>query len=165
MLTISKPLSAAQVRTYHAEEFSNARDNYYTQGDEIRGQWHGQLARQWGLSGDVQEEQFHRLADGQHPITGEPLVRRTRRPRRTPTSTASAVKTMAHRAGWDATFSAPEERVADRAGRRRCTRATEAHRDSVAVALDEMEHYVQARIGRNHPAETTGEVGRRPLRA
>ena len=44
MLTISKPLSAAQVRTYHAEEFSNARDNYYTTGDEIRGQWHGQLA-------------------------------------------------------------------------------------------------------------------------
>ncbi len=33
----------------------------------------------------------------------------------------------------------------------------EAHRDSVAVALDEMEHYVQARIGGNHPAETTGK--------
>ena len=30
MITISKPLSAAQVHTYHAEEFSNARDNYYT---------------------------------------------------------------------------------------------------------------------------------------
>ncbi len=53
MLTISKPLSAGQARTYHAEEFRNARENYYTPGDEIRGQWHGQLATQWGLSGDV----------------------------------------------------------------------------------------------------------------
>ena len=37
MLTISKPLSSAQVRTYHAEEFSNAAQNYYTTGDQIRG--------------------------------------------------------------------------------------------------------------------------------
>ena len=35
MLTISKPLSAAQIRSYHAEEFSNARDNYYTAADRI----------------------------------------------------------------------------------------------------------------------------------
>ena len=38
MLTISKPLGAAQLRTYHAEEFSNARDNYYTAEPQIRGQ-------------------------------------------------------------------------------------------------------------------------------
>jgi hypothetical protein len=87
MLTISKPLSAAQIRTYHAEEFSNARHNYYTQGDEIRGQWHGQLARQWGLVGDVQEAHIHRLADGQHPITGGSLVHH-QPPGLTPTSTA-----------------------------------------------------------------------------
>ena len=44
MLTISKPLSAGQATRYHAEEFRNARENYYTTGEEIRGQWHGQLA-------------------------------------------------------------------------------------------------------------------------
>jgi len=44
MLTISKPLSAGQARRYHAEEFQNAGDNYYTEGDVIRGVWHGQLA-------------------------------------------------------------------------------------------------------------------------
>ena len=32
-----------------------------------------------------------------------------------------------------------------------------AHRESVNVALDELEKYVQARIGGNHPAETTGK--------
>ena len=47
-----------------------------------------------------------------------------------------------------------EERLADGARGRRRTGA-EAHRESVAVALDEMERYVQARLGGNRPAETT----------
>ena len=38
MLTISKPLSAAQVCSYHAEAFTNAHENYYTTGDRIHGQ-------------------------------------------------------------------------------------------------------------------------------
>ena len=37
MLTISKPLSAGQAQAYHKEEFSNARENYYTEGERIRG--------------------------------------------------------------------------------------------------------------------------------
>ena len=49
-----------------------------------------------------------------------------------------------------------EERIADRARRRRRA-VREAHRESVKVALDELEKYVQARIGGNHPAETTGK--------
>ena len=36
-------------------------------------------------------------------------------------------------------------------------RVREAHRESVGVALDEMEQYVQARIGGNLPPETTGK--------
>ncbi len=155
MITISKPLSAAQVHTYHAEEFSNARDNYYTQGDEIRGQWHGQLARQWGLSGEVRADQFERLADGQHPRTGEPLVRPQRAQAYT-NAHGEAVQAMAHRAGWDATVSAPKS-VSLTALVGGDTRVRQAHRDSVAAALNEMEHYVEARIGGNHLAEPTGK--------
>jgi cell division septum initiation protein DivIVA len=33
----------------------------------------------------------------------------------------------------------------------------EAHRESVRIALNELETFVQARIGSNHPAETTGK--------
>ncbi len=33
----------------------------------------------------------------------------------------------------------------------------EAHREAVTVALNELERYTQARIGGNHPAETTGQ--------
>ncbi len=49
MLTISKPLSAGQAQTYHKEEFANAKENYYSEGDRIRGEWHGKLAKEWGL--------------------------------------------------------------------------------------------------------------------
>ena len=74
MVTISKPLSAGQARAYHKEEFTNARENYYTQGDQIHGEWQGQLAERWGLSGEVTAEQFQRLTEGQDPNTGEQLV-------------------------------------------------------------------------------------------
>ena len=75
MITMSKPISASQAREYHKEEFANARDNYYTEGDRVRGEWQGQLAARYGLAGEVYEEQFARLAEGQHPATGEQLVR------------------------------------------------------------------------------------------
>jgi hypothetical protein len=75
MLTISKPLSSAQAHSYHQQEFSNCQDNYYTEGERVQGESHGKLAEQWGLKGEVQEEHFARLADGQHPMTGTDLAR------------------------------------------------------------------------------------------
>ena len=154
MLTISKPLSAAQAHAYHQEEFSNADENYYSEGDRIRGEWHGKLAEKWGLRGGVQEEQFQRLSDGQHPASGEQLVRH-QTAREYVDERGKTVKAMEHRAGWDATFSAPKS-VSLTALVGGDERVQEAHRSSVGVALDEMERYVQARLGGNLPPETTG---------
>jgi conjugative relaxase-like TrwC/TraI family protein len=156
MLTISKPLSAGQARRYHAEEFQNARENYYTERDEIRGTWHGQLALRWGLIGEVSEEHFRRLADGQHPITGEQLVRH-QSARQTKDAQGHMVTTMEHRAGWDATFSAPKS-VSITALVGGDMHVREAHRESVRVALNELEAYVQARLGGNRLPETTGRA-------
>src|SRR5438270_9009886 len=155
MLTISKPLSAEQARAYHREEFSNAQDNYYTEGDRIRGEWHGRLAEQWGLRGEVREEHFQRLSEGQHPITGEQLIRH-QAAREYMNRRGDQVSPMEHRAGWDATFSAPKS-VSLTALVGADERVREAHRESVGIALDELERYVQARIGGNLPAETTGK--------
>jgi conjugative relaxase-like TrwC/TraI family protein len=156
MLTISKPLSAGQARRYHAEEFQSARDNYYTEGDVIRGVWHGQLAERWGLAGNVREDQFERLAEGQHPITGEQLVRH-QTARETKNARGDTVTTMEHRAGWDATFSAPKS-VSLTALVGGDERVREAHRESVRVALRELEPYTQARLGGNRRPETTGNA-------
>ena len=155
MLTISKPLSAGQAQTYHKEEFANAKENYYSEGDRIRGEWHGRLAQEWGLSGEVREEHFQRLANGQHPLTEEQLVRH-QTAREYVNARGETVSTMEHRAAWDATFSAPKSvSLTALVGGDEAVR--HAHRESVKVALGEMEKYVQARIGGNHPAETTGK--------
>src|SRR6202042_309010 len=155
MLTISKPLSAGQAQTYHKEEFANAEENYYSEGDRISGEWHGRLAQEWGLRGEVREEHFQRLANGQHPLTEERLVRH-QTAREYMNARGEAVSTMEHRAAWDATFSAPKSvSLTALVGGDEAVR--HAHRESVKVALGEMEKYVQARIGGNDPAETTGK--------
>ena len=139
MLTISKPLSAAQAESYHKQEFANAESNYYSEGDKISGEWHGKLADQWGLGREVKEEQFSRLANGQHPITGEQLVRH-KTAREYVNNKGDTIKTMAHRAGWDATFSAPKS-VSITALVGGDDDVRQAHRESVKLALDELEKY------------------------
>jgi conjugative relaxase-like TrwC/TraI family protein len=154
MLTISRPLSARQVANYHAEEFCNSRDNYYSQGEEIQGEWHGRLAQEWGLTGAVSEEHFQRLAEGYHPVTNEALVRHQTAHVMT-NAQGESVHTMEHRAGWDATFSAPKSvSLTALVGGDEQVRA--AHRESVRIALDEIERYVQARLGNVRAPETTG---------
>src|SRR5258708_23241443 len=150
MLTIPKPLSAGQAQSYHAEEFGNARENYYTGAEQIRGEWHGRPAEPWGLGGEVREEYFQRLSEGQRPITGEQLIRR-QAAREYMNRRGEKVNAMEHRAGWDATFSDPKS-VSLTALVGGDERVREAHRESVGVALDELERYVQARIGGNLPA-------------
>jgi conjugative relaxase-like TrwC/TraI family protein len=152
MLTISKPLSAGQARAYHAKEFTNSRENYYSKG-AIVGQWHGRLAQSFGLVGDVDQAQFQRLAEGQHPQTGEQLIRIVTA-KTYVNARGETVTQMPHRAGWDATFSAPKSvsLVALVGGD---DRVREAHRQSVTVALDALEYYAQARLGGLHLPETT----------
>ena len=63
---------------------------------------------------------------------------------------------MEHRAGWDATFSAPKS-VSLTALVGGDFRVREAHREAVTAALDALESYTQARIGGNHLPETTSQ--------
>ena len=107
MVNISKPISAGQAQDYHKEQFANAKENYYTEGERVRGEWQGQLAERWGLTGEVNEQQFARLSEGQHPETGEQLVRH-QTAREYENGRGEMVRSMEHRAGWDATFSAPK---------------------------------------------------------
>jgi conjugative relaxase-like TrwC/TraI family protein len=155
MLTISKPLSAGQAQTYHQKEFTAKEQNYWSQSGVIAGEWQGRLAQQFGLAGAVAAEDFAELSQGQHPQTGEQLVRQ-RASYEYQDAAGKKIKTMEHRAGWDATFSAPKS-VSLTALVGGDDRVREAHRESVRIALDQLEHYTQARIGGNHPPETTGK--------
>ncbi len=155
MLTISKPLSAGQAQSYHQKEFTAKEQNYWSQQGAIDGEWQGRLASQFGLAGAVSAEDFAKLSQGQHPATGEQLVRQ-RASYEYQGPDGKIVKTMEHRAGWDATFSAPKS-VSLTALVGGDVRVRDAHRESVNLALEQLELYTQARIGGNHPAETTAK--------
>ena len=77
MTKASKAISSARIVDYHREHFAKAdQASYYTEGGKIVGQFHGRLAEEFGLIGKpATEELVQRLADGQHPWTGEQLVK------------------------------------------------------------------------------------------
>ena len=73
------------------------------------------------------------------------------------TTRGERATTMEHRAGWDATFSPPKS-VSLTALVGSDERVRAAHRESVRVALKELEPYTQARLGGNRRPETTGNA-------
>jgi conjugative relaxase-like TrwC/TraI family protein len=147
MVNISGALNSQKVQAYHKTDYANTEQkSYYNQDGQVAGQWHGKLAEEMGLSGSVSAEEFSRLAEGQDPQTGEQLVRHRH-------ATEEAV---GHRAGWDATFSAPKS-VSVTALVGGDERIIEAHREAVKKGLDYLERHVDARIGGNNPPEHTGK--------
>jgi conjugative relaxase-like TrwC/TraI family protein len=155
MLNISKPLSSGRAQTYHKLEFTAETANYYKQDGAVQGQWQGQLAEKMGLRGAVTPEEFARLTEGRHPQTDEQMVQH-REAQEYKNPDGSTTKAVEHRAGWDATFSAPKS-VSLTALVGGDERVARAHREAVTAALTELERYTQARIGGNNPAETTGK--------
>ena len=156
MLSMSpKPLSAGQARTYHEREFASQGQNYWSRDRQGYSEWQGKLAERWGLQGPVGNEEFARLTEGQHPLTGEQLVRH--QPQKTyENQIGKEVTSVEHRAGWDGTISAPKS-VSITALVGGDDRVREAHRESVRVALGELEQFTQARIGNVHKPETTAK--------
>jgi len=155
MLSISQPLSAGQARTYHAREFASSEQNYWSRDQQGHSEWQGRLAGEWGLAGAVGAEHFARLSEGQHPQTEAQLVRH-QTAKTYDGKFGREVTSVEHRAGWDATFSAPKS-VSLTALVGGDDRVRVAHRESVHAALSELERYTQARIGNIRAPETTGK--------
>src|SRR5215204_760507 len=156
MMTMSRAISAGQASNYYKQEFTNSQDNYYREAGEVKGHWCGTLAEEWNLKGEVTSEQYERLVAGQDPHTGEQLIRSVSA-REIVDDFGKEKTTSEHRAGWDATFSAPKSvSIAALVGDDE--RVREAHRESVNAALKELEKYLQARGGGDKPAITTGKM-------
>lgn len=76
MLTVVAHQSAAAARKYYSEGLK--KKDYYSEGQEVAGQWHGKAAERLGLRGDVTPEAFAALVENRHPVTGERLTPRTK---------------------------------------------------------------------------------------
>jgi conjugative relaxase-like TrwC/TraI family protein len=156
MMTMSRAISAGQALDYYQQEFTNSKDNYYSEAGGVKGRWSGRLADEWNLKGEVTSEQYERLVAGQDPHTGEQLVQAVKA-RETVNEFGEKIVTSEHRAGWDATISAPKSvSLAALVGDDECVR--DAHRESVNEALQGFEEYLQARGGGDKPSITTGKM-------
>jgi conjugative relaxase-like TrwC/TraI family protein len=91
MLRVVAHKSAAAAQQYYAEGLR--REDYYSEGQEVAGKWHGKGAELLGLSGKVTPEAFSALVENRHPGTGEKLTPRTKTERRV---------------GYDLNFHAPK---------------------------------------------------------
>jgi conjugative relaxase-like TrwC/TraI family protein len=154
MLTISHALSVSRAESYYNSEYANpamVQSEYYQEKGEARGEWFGALAEEWGIAGPMAEEQFRHAINGRHPVNGEQLVRHVEA-RRYRNKHGKWIETSAHRAGWDATFSAPKSLVilAYMSGDEELKQGVwEDHIASVKEALAEMEKYSCARVSKD----------------
>lgn len=136
--------------SYYRSEFTSAANGYYSQGKELKGEWHGEFARELGLTGSVEEQHYDRMAQGQNPATGAQWIKYR------DTALTQEGKELAHRSAVDLTFSAPKSAsLVAVAGHDERVRL--AFVESVKVALTAGEEYTQARMGGNRAAQTTGK--------
>jgi conjugative relaxase-like TrwC/TraI family protein len=137
--TVSALSNAAQAASYYEA------DDYYAEGGLAPSEWQGKGAEVLKLQGAVEHDQFSRLLEGR--VADQQL------------GTAREGE-IAHRPGWDLTFSAPKSVsiLAEVAGDRRLV---EAHERAVRTALGLAEaHFAATRIREDGEVrrETTGNL-------
>jgi conjugative relaxase-like TrwC/TraI family protein len=155
MVKISKPQGSGAAANYFEEEYSNARESYYLEGEqeEIKGEYFGKLAEEMGLS-EVTRESFHRLIEGQYPHTGERRIKHVAS-KTYHDSFGNEIVTKEHRAGWDIVFSCPDT-FSLCAGPGGDKRISQWQREASKETLAEMERYVGAKNGGN--GHNTGKM-------
>lgn len=138
MLRIIQNTSAAGAKSYYSTA------DYYTEGQELTGQWRGEGARRLGLFGDVQKHLWDALCDNQHPETGQTLTLRQKEHRRI---------------GYDFNFHVPKS-VSVLHAMTDDERLLDAFRDSVHETMQDMESEMKTRVrkrGKNAD-RTTGNM-------
>ena len=142
MLRVVAHQSAAAARQYYAEGLK--REDYYSEGQEAIGKWHGKAAALMGLSGKVKQEEFAALVENRHPVTGERLTPRTK---------------MNRIVGYDLNFHSPKS-LSVLYGLTGDQEILKAFRAAVAETMQEIERQADTRVRRGGAQElrTTGNL-------
>ncbi|MEQ8909405.1 MAG: MobF family relaxase [Vicingaceae bacterium] len=131
MLRIYNSTTSSDIKGYFQQSLS--KEDYYSKDVQISGKWHGKLAAEFGLSGTIQQEDFYRLIDNQHPQTGEQVTERMAANRRV---------------GYDLTFNAPKS-VSLAYAATKDERILEAFNKSVQDTMQEVETVARTRVDTN----------------
>ena len=76
MLRVIASRSARAAKEYYGQSLK--REDYYTEGQEITGEWQGVAAEKLGLSGLVTQSAFEALCENRRPDTAERLTQRNK---------------------------------------------------------------------------------------
>jgi conjugative relaxase-like TrwC/TraI family protein len=138
MLRIIQNSSPAGAKSYYSTA------DYYTEGQELVGQWRGEGAGQLGLSGQIMPESWDALCDNRHPGRDEPLTLRRKQERRV---------------GYDCNFHVPKS-VSLLYSISKDERLLDAFRESVDATMQDMEAEMQTRVPKQGSNEdrTTGNM-------
>jgi len=128
MLRIYECKNRDQAKSYYTEGLS--REDYYSKGQEIPGQWRGIGADRLGLSGPVDKKAFHLLCENRDPSHGNQLTPRMSEKRRV---------------GYDINFNAPKSlSIIHAIGGD--TKILEAFQESVRETMELIEKNMQTRV-------------------
>ncbi len=157
MLSPKKQTNLKNAKSYFEEHL--AIGDYYTEAEQVSGEWIGVGAEMLGLSGCVQRDEFVALCENAHPKNGERLTQRQNETRIENVGADTEHSTANRRVFFDFTFSPPKSVsiVALLAGDRRIVRA---HREAVKIAVQELEQFAATRIRQagNNSDRATGNI-------
>ena len=138
MVTAKTQYNLTNAKKYFKEHLSVG--DYYDEGQRVAGEWFGSGAEQLGLSGKIRADDFLRLCDNQHPVSGETLTRRLMT-----TRMEGGESTVNRRVFYDFTFPPPKSvSIAALAGADE--RILDAHARAVQSALKEFETFAATRV-------------------
>lgn len=172
MITISKPMSTSHTLDYFFGDDADDGGEILVSftNEEInplnfqfsKTIWSGEISKTFNLNKEIKKTDFIKVLDGINPITDEKLIRHRKKKKddkkvEPEQPQKQDGKTAEHRAGWDITFSSPKS-VSLAAIIGGDKRLILAHRQSVSVALKEIETFAEARLGGNKPAKKTGKL-------
>ena len=123
--------ASRNAKEYFAQSLK--REDYYSQGQEISGDWHGMAAEKLGLSGAVTQTDFDSLCDNKIPGTDERLTQRNKTNRTV---------------GYDFNFHCPKS-VSVAYEFTRDERILDAFKLSVNQTMQEIESEIKTRVRKN----------------
>ena len=123
--------ASRNAKEYFAQSLK--REDYYSQGQEISGDWHGMAAEKLGLSGAVTQIDFDSLCDNKIPGTDERLTQRNKSNRTV---------------GYDFNFHCPKS-VSVAYEFTRDERILDAFKLSVNQTMQEIESEIKTRVRKN----------------
>jgi conjugative relaxase-like TrwC/TraI family protein len=157
MLTMKAQYSLQNAESYFREHLRIG--DYYMEGRSVSGQWIGEGAKELGLSGVTNEQEFVNLCRNLHPQSGEQLTPRLNSKRVSMDKDGNVHESANRRVFYDFTLSPPKSvSIAALVGNDK--RIIEAHDEAVQVAMRQLQTYAATRVRTQgqYSQRTTGNV-------